>query len=306
MPGAYLLRHKPADKEKTCEPRWNIMEGPDDGGELECDRIKVPNVVKALKQKLGGTRSNSKADLGEGKIPKDAREYDMNHRRRGRAFLFNRIDFHFPSPCSKRNGAESDSDNLTRVLSALGFAVEEHVDKKIGEIESILTVVQRDDHSDADCLLVVMMTHGDEEGFLYDSQSWKFEAKKLWAPFTPDLCPTLAGKPKLFLVQACQGDQTDGVVKMSSNKSGGFSSYQLPNHADFLIATSTILGKSSLRNTLTGSYFISAVCKVLGEEFFPFLYFLQGAGGGGLLRGPALHPDRGFKAGCDRETSGVI
>ena len=120
------------------------------------------------------------------------------------------------------------------------------------------------------------MTHGDEEGFLYDSQSWKFEAKKLWAPFTPDLCPTLAGKPKLFLVQACQGDQTDGVVKMSSNKSGGFSSYQLPNHADFLIATSTILGKSSLRNTLTGSYFISAVCKVLElrrKSFFSFCGF---------------------------------
>ena len=163
--------------------------------------------------------------------------------------------------------------NLTRALTALGFAVEEHVDKKVEEIESILTVVQRDDHSDADCLLVVMMTHGDEEGFLYDSQGWKFDAKKLWAPFTPDLCPTLAGKPKLFLVQACQGDQTDGVVKMSSNKSGGFSSYQLPNHADFLIATSTLLGKSSLRNTLTGSYFISAVCKVREEEFFPLLYF---------------------------------
>ena len=75
------------------------------------------------------------------------------------------------------------------------------------------------------------------------------------------------GEPKLFLVQACQGDQTDGVVKMSSNKSAGFSSYQLPNHADFLIATSTILGKSSLRNTLTGSYFMERFFEGREENF---------------------------------------
>ena len=53
---------------------------------------------------------------------------------------------------------------------------------------------------------------------------------------------------------------------MSGSKSKKFSSYQLPIHADFLIATSTISGLASLRNTVTGSYFISAVCKVLEEE----------------------------------------
>ena len=53
---------------------------------------------------------------------------------------------------------------------------------------------------------------------------------------------------------------------MSNKRCGELSSYELPNHVDFLIATSTISGKASLRNTLTGSYFISAVCKVLEEE----------------------------------------
>ena len=54
------------------------------------------------------------------------------------------------------------------------------------------------------------------------------------------------------------------MVKMAGNKK--FSSYELPIHADFLVATSTISGNASLRNTVTGSYFISAVCKVLDEE----------------------------------------
>ena len=54
------------------------------------------------------------------------------------------------------------------------------------------------------------------------------------------------------------------MVKMAGNKK--FSSYELPIHADFLVATSTISGNASLRNTVTGSYFISAVCEVLDEE----------------------------------------
>ena len=188
----------------------------------------------------------------------------MNNPRRGRAVVFNQINFSsafYP----KRNGAETDGENLTQTLSALGFAVEVYMDRQSNEIELILKEVQEDDHSDADCVLVVMMTHGDKEGFLYDSRGWKFTPSKLWTPFTADLCPSLAGKPKIFLVQACQGNKLDGVVKMSSNNKK-FSSYELPIHADFLVATSTISGKASLRNTVTGSYFISAVCEVLEEE----------------------------------------
>ena len=241
-----------------------------DGEEGECESDAVPPVAKAVKEKvetlkqiITGKTSHSQEAVGRSRIRREAREYEMKQRRRGRAVVFNQINFS-PACCfAKRNGAETDEKNLTKTLSALGFTVEVHVDKESDKIESILKEVQNDDHSDADCVLVTMMTHGDKEGFLYDCRGWKFTPNKLWAPFTADLCPSLAGKPKIFLVQACQGDQLDGVGKMSSNKSGGFSSYQLPNHADFLIATSTISGKASIRNTVTGSYFVSAVCKVL-------------------------------------------
>ena len=140
-------------------------------GECESDTVPVPKVMKekveTLKQRLTG---NSQA-LGRGKIPKEAQEYKMNHRRRGRAVVFNQMNF---SSDPKRNGAETDSKNLTQTLEALGFAVEVHEDKESNKIELILKEVQKDDHYDADCLLVVMMTHGDKEGFLYDCRSWKF------------------------------------------------------------------------------------------------------------------------------------
>ena len=225
-----------------------------DEGEFESDAVPLPKVVKetveTLKQTFSG-RSPRSQTPGRSKIRREAREYKMNHRRRGRAVVFNQINFALAG-WPKRDGAETDGENLTRTLSALGFTVEVYEDKQGSEIETILEEVQKDDHSDADCVLVTMLTHGDEEGFLYDSRGWKFLPSKLWTPFTADLCPGLAGKPKIFIVQACQGNVVDGVVKMAS-RSKKLSSYQLPNHADFLIATSTISGKASLRNTATGS-----------------------------------------------------
>jgi len=257
LEGLKLIKGK--GNSQNCE-RVNMEELDNvEGEECELDTVPVPKVVKETLKIL---TAKSSQVLGRGNIPKEAREYTMNHERRGRAIVFNQINF---SLDSKRNGAETDVKNLTHTLEALGFAVEIYVDKQSDEIESILKDVQKDDHSNADCILVVMMTHGDEEGFLYDSRGWKFLPSKLWAPFTADLCPSLAGKPKLFLFQACQGNPLDGVVKMSG-KNKKFSSYDLPIHADFLVATSTISGKASLRNTVTGSYFITAVCKVLEEE----------------------------------------
>ena len=182
------------------------MEDLKDEGECESDAVPVPKVVKKI---LSG-RSLPSQTVGRSEIRKDAREYKMNHRRRGRAVVFNQINFS-SAGWPKRHGAETDGENLTQTLSALGFTVDVYVDRQSNEIEAILKEVQKDDHSDADCVLVAMLSHGDEEGFLYDSRGWKFLPSKLWTPFTADLCTSLAGKPKMFLVQACQGDVVDGV-----------------------------------------------------------------------------------------------
>ena len=36
----------------------------------------------------------------------------------------------------------------------------------------------------------------------------------MWQPFTADRCPSLAGKPKLFFIQACQGNRMDKGVEV--------------------------------------------------------------------------------------------
>jgi caspase-like apoptosis-related cysteine protease len=62
--------------------------------------------------------------------------------------------------------------------------------------------VAQEDHSDADCIAVIVLTHGEADGLLVPRDSSIFyNVDMLWKPFTADKCPTLAGKPKLFFIQ---------------------------------------------------------------------------------------------------------
>lgn len=56
-----------------------------------------------------------------------------------------------------------------------------------------------EDHTNADCLIVVAMSHG-ESGLLHSTDSL-YPVDMLWTPFTGDRCTSLAGKPKLFFIQ---------------------------------------------------------------------------------------------------------
>ena len=51
------------------------------------------------------------------------------------------------------------------------------------------------DHSDYDCLLITILSHG-ENGFLY-SKDTHYKLESLTQYFTADRCPSLAGKPKV-------------------------------------------------------------------------------------------------------------
>lgn len=59
-----------------------------------------------------------------------------------------------------------------------------------------------------------------------------------------DIAFLITGKPKMFFIQACQGDNLDKGVTLSRTETDGQPghSYRIPSHADFLIAYSTIPG----------------------------------------------------------------
>lgn len=195
---------------------------------------------------------------------KDSEDYNMNHPRRGICIIFNNKKFDSHTKLSERRGTEIDAQKLYHRFRELDFEVELHHDFSKKEMLNTLEKAGKEDYTNCDCFACCILTHGDQNVLF--GRDGRFPTDYIYAPFRGDTCPTLAGKPKMFFIQACQGDRLDhGVVLADSlDQTDGISQvYKIPTHADFLIAYSTIPGFYSWRNTLQGSWFIQALSNVL-------------------------------------------
>ena len=114
----------------------------------------------------------------------------MNHRRRGIAIIFNQKNFDQSLGLTVHNGTDQDRDNINIILQQLDFDVRIYNDLPHKEIENILQELSRDDHSDADCLFLVVLSHGDL-GILYASDQ-SYEADSILNHFNAEKCPSLA------------------------------------------------------------------------------------------------------------------
>lgn len=214
-----------------------------------------------------GYMSSSVSNRNVAKMTTDryASEYNMRHKYRGRALIFNHEHFEIPS-LKSRAGTNVDCENLAQTLKQLYFDVDIYKDCSLREMMRVLDDVSREDHTHRDCIMIAILSHG-ELGYIY-AKDVQYKLDSVWNYFTAQNCPTLAGKPKLFFIQACQGDRLDGGVTLNKTETDGESSmsYKIPVHADFLIAYSTIPGFYSWRNTTKGSWFMQSLCKELNEN----------------------------------------
>lgn len=123
--------------------------------------------------------------------------------------------------------------------------------------------------------MVCVLSHG-EKGCVFGTDGGKVLLKELTDPFTSGRASTLAGKPKLFFIQACQGEEYQKGYYPSSredekqNKGALQSDASIPDEAvlvpelaDFLIGMATVEEFKSFRNTVTGSIYIQELCKQL-------------------------------------------
>ena len=61
------------------------------------------------------------------------------------------------------------------------------------EIEGVIEELSaQTNHSDADCILISVLSHG-ELGILYACDH-AYKPDRLWTPFNAEKCPSLAGK----------------------------------------------------------------------------------------------------------------
>lgn len=194
-----------------------------------------------------------------------APEYDMKHLYRGQALLFGHENFS-DTKLEKRTETNKDMENLKRSLLALDFDVITYLDLPFNEIKRAIKRAARWDHNDHDCILVSIITHGVKDLVYAADKPYKLDT--IWDAFTGDCCSTLAGKPKIFIVQASQGTSKDADYQMKNTRhietdSESTSNYRIPIYADFLVAYCGMPGFKSWSNSVEGSWFIQSLCQEL-------------------------------------------
>ncbi|XP_013773050.1 caspase-like [Limulus polyphemus] len=197
----------------------------------------------------------------------DSEEYNMKHPKRGKCLIFNNKDFEPHTNLKERKGNHRDVEQLYCCFRELDFEVVIHCNLSVKKIKIELEKVSKENHSESDCFICCVLTHGDR-GVLY-GRDGRFPTEVMFSPFTGDMCTTLAGKPKMFFIQACQGDKLDRGVTLLLGKDEADAAtqfFKIPTHADFLISYSTVPGFCSFRNTNNGSWFIQALCNVLKTQ----------------------------------------
>ena len=138
--------------------------------------------------------------------------YNMSHLKRGKAVIFCHDEFKeqdgvTPIPQASLPGHKVDKTQLEGTLKKMGWDKDDISlmnNQPLEEIKKKMKELKDADHTSFDCVLVVVLTHGDEEG-LYDSESNRYDESELWEPFVG--VQSLVGKPKILIRQACRGDK---------------------------------------------------------------------------------------------------
>ena len=179
-----------------------------------------------------------------------------------------------------RLGSEKDVEKLEILFSELlGFVVEKKMDLTAEMMCDAMKRAKKYKHQC--CLVVAVMSHGTCEGILgVDGQI--VTVRQLMAYFTSRACQSLAGKPKIFIIQACRSTEeqessvaTDDRPIGQSVQVKNTSAHELeavssipntPEMADMAIAFATVDNHPAYRSTEVGSWFIQAFVQTVSKH----------------------------------------
>ncbi|XP_057709264.1 caspase-8 isoform X1 [Corythoichthys intestinalis] len=196
--------------------------------------------------------------------------YRMTAKKRGICLIINNNDFkNSQKELDTREGTEIDEDSLKKVFRWLNFEVNVRNDCDREQILSLIQELKDTDHSQMDCLVCFVLSHG-EEGSVYGVDGLTVKFEELMEPLNGVGCSSLAGKPKLFFIQACQGSNVQKPVYLQIDGTGDSNLthdsariISIASDSDFLLAVSSIPSYVSHRHTKKGTWYIQFLCQNL-------------------------------------------
>nr|XP_057938163.1 caspase-10 isoform X2 [Doryrhamphus excisus] len=201
----------------------------------------------------------------------DIETYSMDAEKRGFCLIINNYDFtNGPKFLKQREGTNIDESCLEKVFQWLGFEVLIEHDCSADRMLSLIQGLSKMDHSKMDCLVCCVLSHGLDRA-VYGVDGSTVTLDELKKPLNASRCSALAGKPKLFFIQACQGteEQTPVCVQNDGPINGGLMrgarkmKQSIPSDADFLLALASVPLSVSFRDKERGTWFIQSLCQNL-------------------------------------------
>ncbi|XP_073347568.1 caspase-3-like [Pagrus major] len=234
----------------------------------------------------------SSAEHSDGPSQKRRREeddqYQLNSQPTGLCVIMNNENF---TCMDKRHGTDKDAQSLAEVFSWLGFRVlmckdqtRDQMDRALKCFASLSDLSQLQEFSiqewsnnrfthlkeappspkHGDAFICCILSHG-ESGSVKGTDGKSLPIKHITRTFKATDQSALTGKPKVFLIQACQGKQEHRGVLSEDLQADDSQSQYIPEEADILMAISTVEDYKSFRHIKDGSWFIQSVCQQLKE-----------------------------------------
>ncbi|NXK37484.1 CASP8 protein, partial [Piprites chloris] len=245
--------------------------------EMERNRIIKEDDLKMLKDILKAFRADikKKIDIYEEKrkvlgiaflpdflFPQPVETYKMKNIPHGYCVILN--NYIFNNPHYNRKGTVKDGEAVKRVFKWLQFETVEHMDLKAKEIYEKVKEYSKRDHRNMDCFVCFIFSHGEKHKIKGIDDEF-VNIKDLVTCFSGSNCPSLAGKPKVFFIQACQGTVGHPAVPVEADFSGHFETdatplTSIPDLADILVGMSTVEDYLSFRSSASGSVYIQCLC----------------------------------------------
>ncbi|XP_033629509.1 uncharacterized protein LOC117291741 isoform X3 [Asterias rubens] len=205
------------------------------------------------------TDDKTHTNLGTKPSQESYPQYTMNRNPRGLCMIINNQNFHGDKRLNERKGSDLDTGRLLYLFDKLHFKVDARTDMTSYEMHSWFKEVSQMDHSEYDCFVCCIMSHG-ELGAVHGTDGESVEIQEILALFKSVSCKSLNGKPKLFFIQACQGTvHQEGIETDEAPGLGTGIQKTLPKEADFLLSCATVPGYVSYRSTKSGSWFVNAL-----------------------------------------------
>ncbi|XP_057298826.1 caspase-3-like isoform X4 [Hydractinia symbiolongicarpus] len=186
----------------------------------------------------------------------------------GYVFIINNEDF---VSLPTRNGSSVDVKALTHFFSGvLHWEDVEVVKNRTAEqIRNEVKEFSLMDFTNYSAFFLVVLSHGTKDGVLgVDEEAVSIESMLKY--FNANLCPTLANKPKIFIIQGHRGDLDDegiSVVQTDAFCEERSKMINIPEMSDFLITYPCIPGYTALNHGTEGTYFIQTLALVFSGYY---------------------------------------